>query len=147
MKEDVFTSVLVTEVAEVSGAGYCNHLSEAGWRPTGDDIPHALATCQEKTIPLTLHCSNCDRQTWTHMTQLNNVLTWPPWHIRCFAVTARFNKTNININDLAAALFNFNSEIYIDMYIVNLVQNSDHSSTSSNKIEFFKCCKHFYHVR
>lgn len=29
-REDGFTFMLVAEVTEVSGAGYCNHLSNAG---------------------------------------------------------------------------------------------------------------------
>ena len=62
----VFTFVLVTEVTEVSGAGYCHHLPDAGWGPTGNDVPHALATCQEETITLRRHHSYCDGHTHTH---------------------------------------------------------------------------------
>lgn len=53
----MFTFMLVTEVTEVSGAAYCDHLSDAGRRPAGDDVPHALATCQEEMVPL---------KSWTH---------------------------------------------------------------------------------
>lgn len=48
-EEVVFTFVLVAEVTEVSGASYRDDLSNCGCRPTGDDIPHARATCQEET--------------------------------------------------------------------------------------------------
>lgn len=57
MPFDVFTFVLVVEVTEVNGTGYRDHLSNPGWRPTGDDVPHALATCQGETVALVWHRS------------------------------------------------------------------------------------------
>lgn len=53
----MFTFVVVAEITEVSGAGYCDHLSDAGGGPTRDDVPHALAACQRETI--TWHHSDC----------------------------------------------------------------------------------------
>lgn len=40
--------MLVAEVAEVDGAGDGDHLSDAGRRPAGNHVPHALATCQRE---------------------------------------------------------------------------------------------------
>lgn len=42
----MFTSVVVVEVAEVTGAGDGDHLSDAGRRPTRDGLPHAWAACK-----------------------------------------------------------------------------------------------------
>lgn len=46
----MFTFVVVAEITEVSGAGYCDHFSDASGGPTRDDVPHALAACQRETI-------------------------------------------------------------------------------------------------
>lgn len=65
--------MLVAEVTEVSGAGYCNHLSNAGGRPTGDDVPHALAACQWETILFTWHRSCWDRHASSTVTEINHM--------------------------------------------------------------------------
>lgn len=51
----MFTFVLVAEVAEVNGAGDGDHLPNAGRWPTGDDVPHALATYWEEAPTLAWH--------------------------------------------------------------------------------------------
>lgn len=51
------TFVLVAEVAEVDGTRYGDHLPHAGRWPAGDDVPHALATCQEEGPTLAAHNS------------------------------------------------------------------------------------------
>lgn len=61
-----FTFLMVTEVAEIRRAGYCNHLSDPSWRPAGDDVPHALAPCQVNIITSTWHRSYCKRHTCKH---------------------------------------------------------------------------------
>lgn len=43
------TSLLVTEITEVSGAAYGDHLPDSGVRPAGHDVPHAWTTCEKKT--------------------------------------------------------------------------------------------------
>lgn len=46
LRERAFTSVVVVEITEVSGAGDGDHLSDSGRRPTRDGVPHALAACK-----------------------------------------------------------------------------------------------------
>lgn len=83
------TFVLVIEVTEVSGAGYGNHLSNSGWRPTGDDIPCSLATCPGMTTLLRSHQPFCPNYTHTH----TQVLTHTHWitklshHLKITATT------------------------------------------------------------
>lgn len=63
LEDEAFTFVLVAEVAEVDGTRYGDHLPHAGRRPAGDDVPHALATCQEEGPTLEPHNSH---HTHTH---------------------------------------------------------------------------------
>lgn len=69
LRERAFTSVVVVEITEVSGAGDGDHLSDAGRRPTRDGVPHALAACKpSRGETITRHHSSL-RESRTHAAQ------------------------------------------------------------------------------
>lgn len=74
--------MLVAEVAEVDGTRYGDHLPHAGRRPAGDDVPHALATCQEEGPTLEPHNSH---HTHTHV--INHIHNQMPSFVHPFLET------------------------------------------------------------